>query len=78
MVSRRTFLSGAGAAMLGVGLVSKVGAASLPELVTRSDSATQPPLQPPDGRPYNPVVTLNGWTLPWRMKNGVKEFHLVA
>ena len=33
---------------------------------------------PPNGRPYNPVVTLNGWTLPWRMNNGVKEFHLVA
>ncbi|MDB5962835.1 MAG: copper oxidase, partial [Massilia sp.] len=30
------------------------------------------------GRPYNPVVTLNGWTLPWRMKDNVKEFHLVA
>ena len=39
---------------------------------------TQPPLMPPNGRPYNPVVTLNGWTLPWRMKDGVKEFHLVA
>jgi FtsP/CotA-like multicopper oxidase with cupredoxin domain len=24
------------------------------------------------------VVTLNGWTLPFRMKDGVKEFHLVA
>jgi FtsP/CotA-like multicopper oxidase with cupredoxin domain len=33
---------------------------------------------PTTGRPYNPVVTLNGWTLPWRMNNGVKEFHLVA
>ena len=64
--------------MLGVGLVSKVGAASLPDAASRTDAATQPPLQPPDGRPYNPVVTLNGWTLPWRMKNGVKEFHLVA
>jgi FtsP/CotA-like multicopper oxidase with cupredoxin domain len=21
---------------------------------------------------------LNGWTLPWRMRNGIKEFHLVA
>ena len=38
----------------------------------------QPPLFPPNGRPYNPVVTLNGWTLPWRMKDGWKEFHLVA
>lgn len=31
-----------------------------------------------NGRPYNPVRTLNGWTLPFKMKNGVKEFHLVA
>jgi len=38
----------------------------------------QPPLYPPNGRPYNPVVTLNGWTLPWRMSSGWKEFHLVA
>ncbi len=37
-----------------------------------------PPLAPPSGRPYNPVVTLNGWSLPWRMNNGWKEFHLVA
>ncbi|MGQ0835011.1 MAG: multicopper oxidase family protein [Gammaproteobacteria bacterium] len=27
---------------------------------------------------YLPVRTLNGWTLPYRMKNGIKEFHLVA
>ena len=39
---------------------------------------TAPPLHPSTGRPYNPVVTLNGWTLPWRMNQGVKEFHLVA
>jgi FtsP/CotA-like multicopper oxidase with cupredoxin domain len=38
----------------------------------------QPPLVPNTGRPYNPVATLNGWSLPWRMNNGVKEFHLVA
>jgi manganese oxidase len=38
----------------------------------------RPPLHPPNGRPYQPVATLNGWTLPWRMHNGVKEFHLVA
>ncbi|MBI1919745.1 MAG: copper oxidase [Geobacter sp.] len=29
-------------------------------------------------RPYLPVVTPNGGTLPWAMKNGVKEFHLIA
>lgn len=41
-------------------------------------AATQPPHAPPNGRPYNPVVTLNGWTLPWRMKNDWKEYHLIA
>ncbi len=29
-------------------------------------------------QPYTPVRTLNGWTLPFRMNDGVKEFHLVA
>jgi FtsP/CotA-like multicopper oxidase with cupredoxin domain len=78
MTSRRSFLTGAGVAMVGAAAVSKVGAASLPEAPLQSSPATMPPLAPPNGRPYNPVVTLNGWTLPWRMKDGVKEFHLVA
>ncbi len=38
----------------------------------------QPPLPPPSGQDYQPVVTLNGWTLPWRMNGEWKEFHLVA
>ena len=29
-------------------------------------------------RGHVPVRTLNGWTLPHKLKNGVKEFHLVA
>ena len=78
MVSRRDFFKGAGAVAVSAGLVSRVGAASLPEAAIASNAATQPPLSPPNGRPYNPVVTLNGWSLPWRMNNGVKEFHLVA
>src|SRR5207237_2230073 len=36
------------------------------------------PRVPPNGRAANPVVTLNGWTVAWRMTSGVKEFHLVA
>lgn len=78
MVSRRQFLQGSGAAMLGAAVVSKAGAASLPEAPLQSGASTQPPLAPTSGRPYNPVVTLNGWTLPWRMRNGWKEFHLIA
>jgi hypothetical protein len=38
----------------------------------------QPPLFPSSGPEYQPVVTLNGWTLPWRMNGDWKEFHLVA
>ncbi|MDB5764277.1 MAG: putative multicopper oxidase [Herminiimonas sp.] len=78
MVSRRDFFKGAGAVAVSTGLVSRAGAASLPEAATANNAATQAPLIPPNGRPYNPVVTLNGWSLPWRMNNGVKEFHLVA
>ncbi|MDO9225970.1 MAG: copper oxidase [Pseudomonadota bacterium] len=77
-MDRRQFLRGTGAAVLGAGLVSKAGAASLPEAPIFTNPATQPPLHPHAGRPYNPVVTLNGWSLPWRMKDGVKEFHLLA
>ena len=78
--SRRNFLSGLGAitAAASAAAVSKVAMAALPEAVTQTKPDTMPPLVPDTGRPYNPVVTLNGWTLPWRMNNGVKEFHLVA
>ena len=75
---RRSFLTASGATLLGAAAVSRAGAASLPEAPLQSSPATQPPLAPPNGRPYRPVVTLNGWTLPWRMNGGVKEFHLVA
>ena len=78
MSTRRQFLRSSGAALLTAGLVSRVQAASLPEAPMQASPLTQPPLAPPNGRPYNPVVTLNGWTLPWRMNNGVKEFHLIA
>jgi FtsP/CotA-like multicopper oxidase with cupredoxin domain len=78
MMTRRQFLVGSGAAVVSAALVSRVQAASLPEAPTQSKAMTQPPLVPPNGRPYQPVVTLNGWTLPWRMKGGWKEFHLIA
>jgi FtsP/CotA-like multicopper oxidase with cupredoxin domain len=77
-MTRRQFLVGSGAAVVGAALVSKAQAASLPEAPVQTKAATQPPLVPPDGRPYQPVVTLNGWTLPWREKGGWKEFHLIA
>ncbi len=78
MQSRRHFLARSAAAVLGAGLVTRAGAAALPEAPVQTKADTQPPLAPPSGRPYRPVVTLNGWTLPWRMNGGWKEFHLVA
>ena len=78
MTTRRSFLRSSAAGFFGAALVSRVQAASLPEAPTQDKPDMQPPLVPPNGPPYNPVVTLNGWTLPWRMKDGWKEFHLVA
>ena len=78
MSNRRNFFKAAGAVALGATAVSRVGAASLPEAVLQSSAATQPPPTPSTGRPFNPVITLNGWSLPWRMKDNVKEFHLVC
>jgi FtsP/CotA-like multicopper oxidase with cupredoxin domain len=77
MTSRRNFFASATTLVI-AGLVGRSSAATLPEAVSTETTTTQPPLMPPNGRPYNPVVTLNGWTPPWRMNNGVKEFHLVA
>ena len=82
-MNRRHFISRAalgGLAVSGVSASQVVRAAqgAVPEAATQSSPLTQGPLAPASGRPYNPVVTLNGWTAPFRMKNGVKEFHLVA
>lgn len=80
MTDRRQFLrsAGASAAALGAGLVSKVAMAALPDSPSMEQATMQVPEQPKSGRWYNPVVTLNGWSLPWRMNNGWKEFHLTA
>ena len=66
MTSRRQFVGG----LLGAAMVSRVGAASLPEAPLRDTAEMAPPLFPKTGPHYNPVVTLNGWALPWRMNDG--------
>ena len=77
LTSRRHFFAGAAASVAGMA-VARSALAGLPEPVIQTSAHTAAPLVPNTGRPYNPVVTLNGWTLPWRMNQGVKEFHLVA
>jgi len=77
MVTRRRFFTGAGLAVTAAA-TARAALAALPEIVSTTAADMHAPLSPPNGRPYRPVATLNGWTLPWRMQHGIKEFHLVA
>ena len=77
MFTRRGFFSGAGLAVAAAA-VGKSALAALPEIVSTDSAGMQIPPAPPNGRAFHPVATLNGWSLPWRMRNGIKEFHLVA
>ncbi len=78
MISRRNLI-GSSAILAGAAAVSgRLQAAAIPEAVISTSPAMQPPLAPANGPDYQPVVTLNGWTLPWRMNGDWKEFHLVA
>jgi len=79
MLSRRNFLTGSAVALAGAAAVSgRAAVAAIPEAPTNASPAMQPPLPPANGQAYQPVVTLNGWTLPFRMNGEWKEFHLVA
>jgi FtsP/CotA-like multicopper oxidase with cupredoxin domain len=77
MLSRRNFLTGS-ALLVSAAAVNGRAAAAVPEAQSYGSPAMRPPLPPPSGQNYQPVVTLNGWTLPWRMNGDWKEFHLVA
>ncbi len=76
MVTRRRLMQSAGTVMAAA--VSKAALAGLPDIATRDGADMQPPAHPPGAAAYRPVATLNGWTLPWRLRHGAKEFHLVA
>jgi FtsP/CotA-like multicopper oxidase with cupredoxin domain len=76
MITRRDFFH-AGLAVA-AGTVAKSALAALPEIVLHDSPTMQIPPAPSSGAHFHPVATLNGWSLPWRMRNGVKEFHLVA
>ncbi len=62
-LSRRTFLTGSGIALASV----SAARAGIPEAPIQTSPLMQPPLFPSTGPDYHPVVTLNGWSLPWRM-----------
>ncbi|MGB3501058.1 MAG: copper oxidase [Mesorhizobium sp.] len=77
MITRRQILGG-GAFLASAAAWSKTSAMGLPDAPVMESADMQPPIFPSSGPDYQPVVTLNGWTLPHRMNGGVKEFHLVA
>jgi FtsP/CotA-like multicopper oxidase with cupredoxin domain len=75
MLTRRQLLQGTGAALVaGAGLPAAIRSAG----AQNSAGATRPPLPAPAGQGYTPVITLNGGSLPWKMDNGVKVYHLIA
>ena len=80
MKSRREFIKMsalAGTAIAGASVATS-SLAGLPEPVIQTSADTISPNQSNVTSNYNPVVTLNGWTLPYRMNGNFKEFHLIA
>lgn len=78
-LSRRDFVGSSAATLAGAAAISgRTQAAGIPEAPVSAAVTMQPPPVPVTGPDYRPVVTLNGWSLPWRMNGDWKEFHLVA
>src|SRR4029077_11531114 len=89
MISRRKFFSNtvvvAGAAALGAGTRSAeaIDSADTPSETpkkmletTSAQDQEHPPGEP--GKDYTPVITPNGSTLPYKVVEGIKVFHLIA
>jgi hypothetical protein len=79
MLNRRNFFKGAMTAASGAliaRLIPNAVAADLsqPEI---SGGKTETFI-PPGGAGYLPVITPNGATLPWKMVDGVKVYHMIA
>ncbi len=91
MITRRDLITGA-AALAGTAALPRAAGAQEPAAVHPSarpkpaDGKPEPPVwsRPPHpepgqpGKHYQPVTTLNGSTLPWKLIDGVKVFHLIA
>ena len=79
--TRRQWFQFAGlGALAPLGLMAKRAFAQnhAPDHSQHGEHKAEQPAAPPHAGGYRPVRTLNGWTLPYRMVDGVKEFHLVA
>ena len=79
-MNRRNFFTGA--AVVGGALLSRMvptaqAAAPGRSFPFASDGTTKP-FAPVGGPDYKPVVSPNGATLPWKIVDGVKVYHLIA
>jgi FtsP/CotA-like multicopper oxidase with cupredoxin domain len=72
MLSRRNWLKSAAAALSGSAALAGLGRAAAVDPSAGGDAGRA------GSRGYTPVHTLNGTTLPYKMDNGVKVFHLIA
>ncbi len=81
-MTRRKMLGTSAAALAGSALLGggqQVRARSVPSAnrtIPPGQTDPLPPAQP--GRDYQPVVTTNNTSLPWKIVDGVKVYHLVA
>ena len=73
--SRRDFLTIAAGSAAAIAAAPRASAQT--QAATHQHGTITHPTTAEHGN-YTPVRTLNGWTLPYTMKDGVKEFHLVA
>jgi len=96
MITRRRFLTSAGALAGGAAVLQKLGSAqevktrepNKPRETTAAANKNKPliervdpkPTLPPGeaGKDYTPVITPNNISLPWKVVDGVKVYHLVA
>lgn len=87
MFTRRKFLTTTGAAVAGGAAMlanakpvqsnqASVQRQEKPYRLSAADYAGLPPGQP--GRDYTPVITPNNVSLPWKIVDGVKVYHLIA
>jgi FtsP/CotA-like multicopper oxidase with cupredoxin domain len=90
MITRRKFLTSAGALAGSAAMLQKLGSAQEirprettaavnknKPLIERVDPrSTLPPGEP--GKDYTPVITPNNISLPWKIVDGVKVYHLIA
>lgn len=79
MLNRRQFVKGAMTAASGALIARMIPKAAAADMDKSEISGSKTEIfTPPGGASYRPVITTNGATLPWKMVDGVKVFHLVA